>query len=266
MAAAADRLLGREDHVLVVREHDGLGRRKRLDRLDDVGGRRVHRLPALDDRRAEALEQPPVAAAGADGDDAAERRLRRQDPLLALGRLDVHVLHVHLLDHADRGGERERGTGLVRVQMHLDGAAAADDEQRVAQLQELRLERRPGRRVALDEERRAVAELRQLQVDRLDRDRLEQGRRLRELLAADVGGDAAHDLEQARAARVDDACLLEDVELLGRRRERHLAGGEQVGERVLDGRVARRPSPRPARRARATTVRIVPSCGFRTAA
>ena len=43
------RLLGGEDDVRVVRQHDDLRRGGRLDRGEDVGGRRVHRLAALDD-------------------------------------------------------------------------------------------------------------------------------------------------------------------------------------------------------------------------
>ena len=112
--------------------------------------------------------------------------------------------------------------------------AAADDEERVAELQELRLELLRIDAVALDEEGGAVAELRQLLVDRLERDRLEQRSRLRELLAAHARGHAADDLDQARAAGVDDARLLEDVELLRRPREGDLAGGEHVGQQILD--------------------------------
>ena len=64
LVAHRRRLLGREDHVRVVRQDEHVVRRHGLDRVEDVLRGRVHRLAALDDaRRAEALEQPPVARA-----------------------------------------------------------------------------------------------------------------------------------------------------------------------------------------------------------
>ena len=72
-------------------------------------------------------------------------------------------------------------------------------------------------------------------MDGLGGDRFEQRRGLRERLAADVGGHAAHDLEQTGAARIDDPRLLEHVELLGRGCESFLAVSDEVAERILDG-------------------------------
>ena len=47
-------------------------RRGAVDRGDELGRRRVHRLPALDDlRRARALEERAVARARDDRDDLA---------------------------------------------------------------------------------------------------------------------------------------------------------------------------------------------------
>ncbi len=146
----------------------------------------------------------------------------------------MHVHDLDLLDHTHRGGEGERGAGLVGVDVHLHGAGRADHEERVAELQELGLEAVGVDRVSLDEERRAVAEGGELLVDRLRRELLEDGRGLGQLLAADVEGDPAHDLEQARAARIHDPGLLEDVQLLGRRLERLLSVSHELGERVLE--------------------------------
>ena len=56
--------------------------------------------------------------------------------------------------------------GVVGVHVHLQGGAVADDQQRVADLLELRLERVCVEVVAFDDEHRAVAESRQLLVDR----------------------------------------------------------------------------------------------------
>ena len=56
------RLLGGEDHVRVVRQHDHLRGGRRVDCSDDLLRRGVHRLPALDHAgRPEALEEAPVA-------------------------------------------------------------------------------------------------------------------------------------------------------------------------------------------------------------
>ena len=175
------------------------------------------------------------------------------EALLAVGRLDVHVLDVDLLDHAHARAERERGTRLVRVEVHLDGAAGADDEERVAEAPELLLEPLGVDLVALDEERRAVAEARKLLVDRLARNRLEKRRRLRERLAADVRGDPTDDLEQAGGARVHDAGLPQDVELLRGAGESDVAVRDELGEDVVErrqppGRAPPPSQPAPARR------------------
>ena len=77
--------------------------------------------------------------------------------------------------------------------------------------------------------------------------------------------DAAHDLEQAGSAGVDDAGLPEHVELIGRPRERLLPVRDEIREGVLGepwvtaSASARSASARP-------TVSIVPSCGSGTAA
>ena len=102
-------------------------------------------------------------------------------------------------------------------------------------------------------------------MDRLERDRLEERRRLGQLLAAHVRRHAADDLEQAGGAGVDHPGLLEDVELLRRPCEGDLAGGEQVRSASSTGRSSAASSSARSASARAT-VRIVPSCGFRTAA
>ena len=125
--------------------------------------------------------------------------------------------------------------GLVGVDVHLHRARPADDEQGVAELRAARPRARPGSTCSpFDEEGRAVAELGQLLVDRLERDRLEQRRGLGQLLAAHAGGDAANDLQEPGAPCVHDSRLLEDVELLRGGRQRDLARREHVGERVLD--------------------------------
>ena len=66
----------REDDVRVVREHDDLRRGGRVDRGEDIGGRRVHRLAALDD------------AASRRGCGRAARCLRRRRPRRPRSRAD----------------------------------------------------------------------------------------------------------------------------------------------------------------------------------
>ena len=62
------------------------------------------------------------------------------------------------------------------MDVHLDGAAAADDDQRVAEGSELALEHRGVGAVALDEEARAVAVAGRLEMHGLERHALEVGR------------------------------------------------------------------------------------------
>ena len=119
--------------------------RRAVDGCDDRGRGRIHRLAPVDDDRAEALEEAPVPVAGRDGDGGADGR-RLDEPELALRGLDVHVLHVHLLDDPDRGCERERPTRVVGVEMGLHGARRADDEQRVPEARRARARASPGRR------------------------------------------------------------------------------------------------------------------------
>ena len=139
----------------------------------DLLGGGVHRLAALDDRRrAEAPEETHVPLSGRDGDDVGPRVSGRAgEPRLALRRLDVHVLDVDLLDDAERRGEREHPAGVVGVDVNLHRARRADDEERVAEVAELALDRVGIDLLALDEEARAVPVARELEVDRLDRER-----------------------------------------------------------------------------------------------
>ena len=64
-----------------------------------------------------------------------------QQALLALERLLVHVRDLDAADRAVRDAERQRAARVVGVHVHLQRGAVADDEQRVAELLELALER-----------------------------------------------------------------------------------------------------------------------------
>ena len=71
LIAVCRRVLGGKDDVAVVREDDRLSGTAALHGSEQLGGRGVHRAAAVDDVRAEALEQERVAGARDDGDERA---------------------------------------------------------------------------------------------------------------------------------------------------------------------------------------------------
>ncbi len=145
----------------------------------------------------------------------------------------MHVRDLDALDRAERRRERQRGSRLVRVDMDLERRPVADDEQGVTELLELRLERVGIELVALDDEDRAVAEGRELLVDRVDPRFVGiLCGHLRHGLAGEGRRDAAHDLEQAGAAGIDDTRLAEHGQLLGRAGERLLAARDEHAEEL----------------------------------
>ena len=148
----------------------------------------------------------------------------------------MHVRDLDRLEDANRRRSGDRGARVVRVDVHLQGARVADDEQRVAEPLQLRLERVRVELLALDEDDRAVAVARQLLMDRVESDSL---RRLgfRQRLARDAGRDPAKDLDEPGAAGVDDSRLAEHGQLLGRPPDRVLAPLDHVEEEVRDGRL-----------------------------
>ena len=100
-------LLGAQDDVRVVRQDDHRRCRARLDRREDLGRRRVHRLPAFDDSacRRTPSKSSLFAVPGRDDDDSrleVTGAQRRRQPLLALPRLLVHVGDLGLEDLAER--------------------------------------------------------------------------------------------------------------------------------------------------------------------
>ena len=232
---------------------------ERLDRLEQLGGARVHGLPAVDDRvAAELAEELLVAGAGHDGDDhgaaLADLRRRGRQPLVALARLRVHVVDLDVPDGAVLERFAEHGAGVVDVHVHLDGALVAHHERAVAERQEERLERLAVDALAADEEARAVAELGELArlldgdgvrppgPDRSDEriaGRPRRDARAGDHLAAahevlDARRQAAEEHEQAVAAGVDDAGLLQGRQLRGRVLDRDPAGLFHGGEQVLE--------------------------------
>ena len=138
------------------------------------------------------------------------------------------------------GREREGGAGLVRVDMHLDRARAADDEERVAELRQLALELLGIDRLALDEEGRAVAVARELLMHGLERESARNCLELGERLAADVRRDPAQELQHAGSARIDHPGLSENVQLIGGRGEGALAVRHELAEGLRHRRIGGR--------------------------
>ena len=138
-------LAGDRDDVLVVREHDHAVGRARLDRLEDLRGRRVHRLTAGDHAlHAEAREQAPDAVADTDRDDrGGDRRGSTAAPVRSATHLGLaHPAFLFDLLHEVGDADRvraagvdaglDRGADVVRVHVAVPDAVAADDDDRVA--------------------------------------------------------------------------------------------------------------------------------------
>ena len=137
------RLLGGEDDVRVVRQHeDRAARRARsiaatssaADGFIDCPPSTICVAPELSNSA-----RLPAPATTATTSLSARRRVGHgvQEALLALLGLLVHVRDLDLLERADGGPERERRAGIVRVHVHLQRGRVADDEQRVAERLEL---------------------------------------------------------------------------------------------------------------------------------
>ena len=126
----------------------------------------------------------------------------------------MHVRDLDPFDRADLCSEGQCSSRIVGVQVDLERARVADDEQRVAEPLEPAFELLDLQAFTLDDEDRAVAVPGLLQMNGLDADRRRVGRGFRQRLSRRTRGKPARDLEQARPARVDDAGFLQDREQL----------------------------------------------------
>src|SRR5439155_18814781 len=116
-------------------------------------------------------------------------------PAVALFLLHLHVRDLNSFDRPDGRAERERGAGIVGVDVHLERRCVADDEERVAEFLELRLELVAVETLALDHEDGAIAVARLLEVDRVETGALRRDyRRFRYGLARDRSRDPAQKL------------------------------------------------------------------------
>ena len=126
---------------------------------------------AVDDRGAEALEQPPVAAPARHGDRAQRPRARSGRHAAGAPRAPgvcscmFAISTPPIVPRAPT--ERQRPPGIVGVDVNLQRRAVADDEQRVAERLELVLDRVGVEPRAFDDEDGAVAVARELLVEGL---------------------------------------------------------------------------------------------------
>ena len=190
----------------------------------------------------EVLEEQPQAGPGGHRD----RGGAPAQPRRALGDLLVHVGDVLVLDRPDAVEQRLGGVRVVGVDVDAQRRLVADDQDRVAEVLEERLERAAVEPGADHGEVRAVAVARVGVVQaRRSRRRVVRDLRQLDLLAGEAGDRAADDHRQAEGAGVDHPGVRQDVELL-RRMAHGLAGRVQRGSQhraeqgVLLG-VARRP-------------------------
>ena len=163
-------LLGHRDDVLVVgQDHDLVGRR-RLDRLEQLGGRRVHRLAAGDDAlHAERVEDAADAVAGGHRHDGRLDRLVRARAGLGPGaasrtQRSSSTCSSRSVTRMLRGRPQSMaasigGADVVGVDVAVPDAVAADHHDRVADAGPHVLERRDGLVGRLEEVHDLVAQV-----------------------------------------------------------------------------------------------------------
>ena len=157
---------------------------------------------------------------------------------VALGHLLAHVGDVEVGHLADPVEDRDRGLGLVGVDVDLEGDVVADDEDRVAEPLQAGQVLAVAEAAAGDDEVGAVAVAAVLVVGQAAARRLVVGD-LRHLgpVAAQPGDDAGEDQDEAVAAGVDDAGFAQHLELLGGAGDGALAVGDRPLEDLGEDRV-----------------------------
>ena len=134
----------------------------------------------------------------------------------------------------------------------LSAVSSPTTSERVAELLELGLERLAVERVSLDHEDGAVAVARQLEVDRVEPRRLagDLGRGGHGLAADGSPRRRGASSTRPGAARVDDARLAQNLELLGRAGDRVLPAPHELDEQLAERLGLAGARARPPRRAR----------------
>ena len=287
-------LRGHDDVLVVGQDEDDL-RRGLFNRVEDVLGRGVHGLPALDDLvDAKIAEHAREPFARAHGDAAVALfgrgraiRLRRGlafqllfhgleivgRPGLAPGGqivvLQAHVLDLRQLQRPILLGLAQRVARNVRMYVDLEGLVVLADDETVADAAEIlaqRVERGDILALADDKDRVEgkgdVLRVKNAEISLFVR----RARVLADnVVAAQALEHAAQDQAEAHAARVDDAGLFEDGVLVDSIVERGVRGVQAVLEHVFDLAVFSSARSRAASAVRRETVRMVPSAGFMTA-
>ena len=161
--------LRREDHVLVVRQHDDVSRVRLSDAREDLLGRGVHRRATPHRHGPQRFGDVRESVARDDRQHADRRRAPRaprrrldHDPCrpLVLGGHCVEILDHHIRDTARREADAKDLVRLKRVDMHLHHGLITDDEDAVgAEALHLLAYVDDGTRGILDEELHVVRAL-----------------------------------------------------------------------------------------------------------
>ena len=205
--------LGDADHGvdevgrLVVDDHDAGAERR-------AGGARV-----LERERQVELVGPQERAGGAAEQDRLRRRGAREVEQVAEREAERHLVEARPLDVAGEAEEPRAGR-VGRPDRRERGAALVHDVEHVEERLDVVHDRRLAEEADLDRERRLVARLAAVALDRLEE---------RRLLAADVRARADAQLDVEREARAHD--VVAEQAVLARLRERVLE--PRVRERVL---------------------------------
>ena len=236
-----DLLRDRHD-VLVVGQHDHALRRGRLDRLEDLRGRRVHRLATGDDDlHTETRQQPTDTVAHTDRDDRGLDR-RRQPPRSRRHRSRPSRARAPPA-RTDRStriwcGRPGLDPGLhcradvVGVHVAVPDAFAADDDDRVAERSPRVLEGRDRRVGRVEEVHHLVAQARNVVTAqmRLDREWRLPDRGFGYRASVDDLEERREQQRESLAARVDDSGLAQHGQQVGSARDRGVGRVERVRE------------------------------------
>jgi hypothetical protein len=149
----------------------------------------------------------------------------------------MHIRDLDAVDDTGGDAQAQSRAGVVGVHVNLDRAGIAHDEEGVPDALEPGFQGLQVEVFALDDKQGAVAVAGELLVNSVESERQLLGGRLGQRFTGEARRQAADELEQARAARVNDARRAQDVEKLPRTRDGTLAALQEQPEEVLQRQV-----------------------------